>query len=99
MSAAINNNDVQTEINDDEKSSNTASMDIDLSSEVIHKQLAELDARKPPRSGYMLFASTHRKDLGQCGAVSGVYINNLFVFIFIIFIFHTLCFIFFLCLL
>eukprot|EP00483_Globobulimina_turgida_P000759 UN00759 len=46
------------------------SNDIDLNSQYAQLQLAELDAMKPARSGYMLFAKSNRKQVGQCGAVS-----------------------------
>ena len=83
MSADLNNDDVQMEINDDHKSSKSSSMDIDATgNEITQEQLDELEAKKPPRSGYMLFASIHRKEIGQCGSVSGTpyHISLCFVF-------------------
>lgn len=81
MSADLNNDDVQMERNDDEKSSKSSSMDIDSTgNEITQEQLDELEAKKPPRSGYMLFASIHRKEIGQCGSVSGTLYILLIIF-------------------
>ena len=83
MASALNTDEIQNEINDDEKSGadeiRDNSMDIDMTSESIQAQLAELDAMKPARSGYMLFAQSNRKNIGQCGAVSGIYILYIFI--------------------
>mmetsp|Transcript_35647 Transcript_35647/g.58455 ORF Transcript_35647/g.58455 Transcript_35647/m.58455 type:complete len:273 (+) Transcript_35647:55-873(+) len=40
------------------------------SDQLIQQQLAELEALKPARSGYMFFAQLHRKESGSFGAVA-----------------------------
>lgn len=50
--------------------------EIDLDSEYARSALADLDSRKPARSGYMLFASEQRKITGTSGPVAGIYIPS-----------------------
>lgn len=47
-------------------------MNIDFSSEAVQLQLAEIDSKRAPRSGYMLFAKQKRQEItSEGGGVSG----------------------------